>query len=179
MEYFYILLPYIKRINGYCALCVRNCTFGSTTADRNKLLRCTLYCKTRPICPFACSIIIANNGAGTVIVSNTVVRHPRGTKIARPIRAPIRNSIKKQFANGATVYRVYRERLHERSAHERMGNNYDNSGKSRNIIRKIKSEGVVDSLLSRDIDQSIDNLRKQYQKDVSAHGKVPGATQKL
>jgi hypothetical protein len=179
VEYLYILLPYIKRFNGYCALCVRNCTFGTTTADRNQLLRCTLYCKARPTCPFTCSVIITNNGLGTIVVSNTAVRHQRGTKIARPIRAPVRDSIKKQFAHGASVFRVFQERLQSRSAHERKANNYDNSGKTRNIIRKIKSEGAVESLLSRDIDQSIDKLRQQYQKDVNMHGKIPGAIQQI
>jgi hypothetical protein len=54
-----------------------------------------------------------NNGSSTVVVvvSNKTARHPRGIKIARSIRAPIRDSIKNQFANGATVFHVYQEKL--------------------------------------------------------------------
>lgn len=179
MTYLYILLPYIKRFNGYCALCVRDCTFGQTTIDRNQLLRCKLYCKARPICPFSCSIILTNNGGGTVVVSTTEIRHPRGVKIARPIRAPVRDSIKKQFANGATVFRVHQEKLQARSVEERRANNYDNSGKSRNIIRKIKSEGVNESLLAENVDQGLYNLHKKYESEVNVHGKLKGAIQKI
>jgi hypothetical protein len=177
VRYLYILLPYIKRFNGHCALCVRNCTFGVTTDGHNQLLRCMLYCKGRPACPFSCSIIIKNNGSGTIVVSNKEVFHPRGMKIARPIRAPMRDAIKNQFANGATVFRVYQEKLQSRSLEERNANNYDKSGKSRNIIRKIKSEGVVESLLAPDVDQSVNKLRQQYQDEINVDGKVTGAIQ--
>ncbi|CAF1488393.1 unnamed protein product, partial [Adineta steineri] len=179
VKYLYILLPYIKRFNGYCALCVRNCTFGVTTDDHNQLLRCMLYCKGRPACPFSCSIIIKNNGVGTIVVTNREVFHLRGKKIARPIRAPVRDSIKKQFANGATVFRVYQEKLQGRSLAERNANNYDNSGKSRSIIRKIKSESVIESLLAQDVDQSVYKLCKQYQGEVNIDGKVKGAIQQI
>ncbi|CAF1464470.1 unnamed protein product, partial [Rotaria sordida] len=90
VEYLYILLPYIKKFNTYCALCVRNCTFGQTTKDRNQLLRCSLYCSGKPICNFNCSIIVLNNGQGHMIVNNTTVRHAPGIKISRPIREPLR-----------------------------------------------------------------------------------------
>ena len=177
VRYFYILLPYIKRFNGYCALCIRNSTFGVTTDDHNQLLRCMLYCKGRPACPFSCSIIIKNNGNGTIVNTNKEVFHPRGIKLARPIRAPMRDAIKKQFGNGATVFRVHQEKLQARSLEERRGNNYDKCGKSRNIIRKIKSEGVVESLLATDVDQGVNKLRQQYQDEVNVDGKVKGAIQ--
>ncbi|CAF4196118.1 unnamed protein product, partial [Rotaria sordida] len=90
VEYLYILLPYIKKFNTYCALCVRNCTFGQTTKDRNQLLRCLLYCSGKPLCNFTCFIIVLNNGQGHIIVNNNTVRHAPGIKISRPIREPIR-----------------------------------------------------------------------------------------
>ncbi len=97
VSYFYILLPYIKRFNSYCALCVRNCSFGVKTDDHYQLLRCMLYCKGRPACPFSCSVIVKNDGSGAIVVSDKEVFHPRGMKIARPIRAPMRDAIKKQL----------------------------------------------------------------------------------
>ncbi|CAF1463253.1 unnamed protein product, partial [Rotaria sordida] len=91
VEYLYILLPYIKKFNTYCVLCVCKCTFGQTTKDRNQLLRCSLYCSGKPLCSFNCFIIVLNNGQDHIIVNNTTVRHAPGIKISRPIREPIRN----------------------------------------------------------------------------------------
>ncbi len=73
VQYLYILLPYIKQFNKYCGLCVRNCTFGVTTNDHNQLLRCTLYCAGRPVCPFSCSVIVANNGGSHIVVTKTTL----------------------------------------------------------------------------------------------------------
>jgi len=179
VTYLYILLPYIKRFNGYCALCVRDCTFGQTIADRNQLIRCKLYCKRRPICPFSCSVILVNNGSGTIAVERAEVRHPRGVKIPRPIRAPVRDSIKKQFANGSSVFLVHQDNLQARSVDERPANNYDRSGKSRNVIRKIKSEGIKQSLLGEDVDEGLYNLHKKYEAEVNIHGKLKGAIQNI
>jgi len=179
VEYLYIILPYIKQFNKYCGLCVRNCTFGVTNDDHHQLLRCKLYCAGRPICPFKCSVIVGNNGGGHIIVTDTTIRHPRGTKISRPIRQPIRSLLKKQFANGASVYRVYQERLQKRTVEERKANNYDSTGKSRNILRKIKSEGITESLLAPDVDQALSKLYGKFQDEVNADGKIKGAIQQI
>ncbi|CAF5153660.1 unnamed protein product, partial [Rotaria magnacalcarata] len=103
VEYFYILLPYIKQLNKYCGLCVRNTTFGATNNLHHQLLRCNLRCIAHPTCSFSCSVIVQNNGTGNIIVTNGTVRHVRGVKICRPIRAPVRSLIKKRFAQGASV----------------------------------------------------------------------------
>ncbi|CAF4202257.1 unnamed protein product [Rotaria sordida] len=103
VEYLYILLPYIKKFNTYCVLCVCKCTFGQTTKDRNQLLRCSLYCSGKPLCSFNCFIIVLNNGQDHIIVNNTTVRHAPGIKISRPIREPIRSLFKEKFKNSASV----------------------------------------------------------------------------
>ncbi|CAF4583183.1 unnamed protein product [Rotaria socialis] len=140
VEYFYILLPYIKQLNKYCGLCVRNTTFGATNNLHHQLLRCNLRCIAHPTCSFSCSVIVQNNGTGNIIVTNGTVRHVRGVKICRPIRAPVRSLIKKRFAQGASVHRMYQEKLQKRTPEERRGQNYDGIGKNRDVLRKIKSE---------------------------------------
>jgi hypothetical protein len=177
VRYLYILLHYIKQRNSYCGLCVRNITFGMTNVNNRQLLRCTLRCIGRPTCPFSCSVIIKNNGKGHMIVTNRTVRHIRGVKICRPIRAPLRCSIKKQFAQGASVYRMYQEKLQTRTAEQRKGQNYDGIGKSRDILRKIKSEGVLESLLAPDVDQGLSELLERFQSKFNPGGKIKGAIQ--
>ncbi|CAF1441600.1 unnamed protein product [Adineta ricciae] len=177
VQYLYILLPYIKKFNKYCGLGVRNTSFGLQTDRHCKLLRCTLRCVGRPLCPFVCSIIINNNGEGHIIVTNTTIRHPRGKKIARPMREPVRSILKKQFADGASVYRIYQDRLKKRTIEERRGNNYDTVGKTRSVLRKIKSEGLMESLLDPDADKGLDRLREQYHNEINVDGRVQGAIQ--
>ena len=132
VEYFYILLPYIKKFNKYCGLCVKYCHFGMRNAEHNQLLRCVLYCIARPTCPFSCSLIVVNDDNCHVIVTNRRISHIRGNKICRPMREPIRSLLKKQFTYGGSVYRVYQDRLQQRSIEERQAFNYDATGKSRN-----------------------------------------------
>jgi hypothetical protein len=175
VEYFYILYPYIKQMNPYCGLCIRNCTFGVQMNELQQLLRCDLRCAGRPICPFRCSVIIRNDGVGHIIVSNNNIRHKRNTKICRPIRAPLRSSIKEQFNVGASVYRMYQNRLQTRTVEEQQGSNYDSTGKSRAILQKIKSESVIEALLSPEADQGLINLNEQYRTEINARGKVKGA----
>jgi hypothetical protein len=91
----------------------------------------------------------------------------------------MRSLLKKQFANGASVYRVYQERLQKRTIEERNANNYDSTGKSRNILRKIKSEGVIESLLAADFDQALFKLYEKFQDEVNVDGKVKGAIQQI
>ena len=179
VEYLYILLPYLKRFNPYCGLCVRNCTFGATELICRQLLRCNLRCIGNPTCPFKCSVIVLNSGLTYVIVANEMIKHKIGTKICRPIRKPIRCLIKNQFSQGASVYRLHQERLQKRTEEERKGRNYDGIGTSRNTLRKIKSEGIIESLLSPVVDDSLSKLLEQFQKDINPDGKVKGAIQIL
>ena len=153
IEYFYILLPYIKKFNKYCGLCVKYSYFAIRNVDHNLLLRCTLYCVGRPTCSFSSSVIVVNIGNCHMIVTNGTIRHTLSNKICRPIREPTRSLLKARFAHGATVFRVYNEQLQRRSIEERQAFNYDATGKSRSILRKIKSEQAVQSLLSSDVDE--------------------------
>lgn len=93
------------------------------------------------------------------------------------MRRPVRSALKRQFANGASAYRVYQDRLQSRPAKERAGNNYDVVGKSRSIFRKIKSEGSLESLLAADIDQGVWKLYERFHGEVNVDGKVTGAIQ--
>ncbi|CAF4236445.1 unnamed protein product, partial [Adineta steineri] len=58
-------------------------------------------------------------------------------------------------------------------------NNYDTTGKTRNIIAKIKSEGVSESLLAPDVDQAISKLYKRFKDKVNPDGKITGAIQQV
>ncbi|CAF4803751.1 unnamed protein product [Rotaria sp. Silwood1] len=166
-------------MNPYCGLCIRNCTFGVQLDELQQLLRCDLRCSGRPICPFRCSVIIRNDGTGHIIVSNNNVRHKQNSRICRPIRTPLRSIIKQQFNVGASVYRMYQNRLQARSIEERQGRNYDATGKSRAILQKIKSEAVTESLISPDADDGLLKLNEQYRNEVHAGGKVPGVIQSI
>ena len=114
-----------------------------------------------------------------MIVTNGTIRHTRSNKICRPIREPTRSLLKARFVHGASVFRVYNEQLHRRSIEERQTFNYDATDKSRSILRKIKSEQAVQSLLSSDVDESISRLREKSQHDVNADGKIPGAIRQI
>lgn len=93
-------------------------------------------------------------------------------------RKPIWCLIKKQFSQGASVYRLHQERLQKRTE-ERKGRNYDGIGTSRNTLRKIISEGVTESLLSPVVDDSLSKLLGQFQKDINPGGIVKSAIQIL
>ena len=69
--------------------------------------------------------------------------------------------------------------MQRRSIGERQAFNYDATGKSRSILRKIKSEPAVQSLLSSDVDESIARLREKLQHDVNADGKVLDAIKQI
>ena len=144
-----------------------------------KLLRCTLRCAGRPCCPFLCSVFVTNNGSGHITVENPYVRHPPGRKICRPTREPLRSLYKKQFAQGVSVFRMHQELLQKRTPAQKKGQNYDRIGKSRDTLRKIKSEGVIESLLSPDVDQAVGKLLDKFQSEITTSGKVKGAIQVL
>jgi len=105
------------------------------------------------------------------------VRHPKDVKIYRPIRAPLRSLIKQQFAHGASVYRIYQEKLQKRTVTQKEGRNYDGIGKNRDVLRKIKSEGIIESLLDPQVDNSVFKLVKKFQLDLKEAKNVKGAIQ--
>lgn len=177
VSYFYLLLPFLIRFNPYCGLCVDDCTFGSTQLNHRQLLRCYLSCSEKKSCPFKCSVVIQNNGIGHIVVVNRNIVHRSPAKVCRPIRAPLRSLLKQQFAQGSTVFRVHQDRLQKRTKEQRKGRNYDGIGKSRNTLRKIKSEGVIESLLSPVVDEGIFKLLEQFRRDINGDGRVKGAIQ--
>ena len=133
----------------------------------------------RPTCPFACSVVLMNRGIGHIIASNREVIHTQGKRISRPIREPLRSLIKKQFAHGASVHRVHQELLRKRSSEENIVLNYDASGKSGAILRKIKSEYCNESLLSADVEQSVFQSRNRFEEEINFHGVVKGAIHQI
>jgi hypothetical protein len=91
----------------------------------------------------------------------------------------MRALLKKQFINGASVFRIYQDRLQKRTYEERSANNYDTTGKSRNILRKIKSESVTELLLASDINESLSKLYEKFHNEVNPDGKITGAIQQI
>ncbi|CAF4724585.1 unnamed protein product, partial [Rotaria sp. Silwood2] len=59
----------------------------------------------------------------------------------------------------------------------KKGQNYDGIGKTRSILRKIKSEGVTESLLAPDVDQALFKLFEKFQAEINPEGKVAGVIQ--
>lgn len=165
-------------MNPYCGLCISNCTFGATENELQKLLRCYLYCIGKQ-CTFECSIFVRNDGICHILISDNHIRHIGKSKICRFIRAPLRSKLKQQFKLGTSVYRMYQNRLQGRSIKEQQGRNYSAVGKSRAILQKIKSEGVVESLLSPDAVEGLQKLNEQYRAEINPTGKVPGAIQSI
>ncbi|CAF2908496.1 unnamed protein product [Rotaria sp. Silwood2] len=153
------------------------CTFSVTSANHRQLLRCNLRCIDHPVCPFTCSVIVQNNGASYVVVTNRNIRHARGVKICRPIRKPLRSLLKKQFVQGASVYKIHQEKLQKRTLEEKKGQNYDGISKTHSILCKIKSEGVTESLLAPDVDHALFKLFEKFQAEINPDGKVAGVIQ--
>jgi hypothetical protein len=129
------------------------------------------------LCTFSCSVVVLNNGQGYIIVNDGAVRHAAGVKICRPIREPLRRLFKEKFKNGGSVYRIHQEEMQKRSVQEKNANNYDRVGKSRQTVRKIKSEGTCALLLAASVDDGLHNLLKKFRNEVNVDGKVKGAIQ--
>ena len=130
VTYFYIIYPYIKRINPYCGLCVRNRTFGQQNAFEKQVVRVYLQCSKNSSCPFKCSVFVWNNRRMTVAVSNPEIRHKIGDKVSRPIRNPLRSALKQKLRSGVSAYRMFRGLLQNRSDKEKAGRNYSTSVKN-------------------------------------------------
>jgi len=86
---------------------------------------------------------------------------------------------KKEFINGASAYRVYQERLDKRTGEERKASNDDAIGKSQNILRKIKSEGVINSLLIPNVDQGLFKVYEKFKNEINVDDKIKDAIQQI
>ncbi|CAF1145739.1 unnamed protein product, partial [Didymodactylos carnosus] len=152
VEYFYVLLPYLKKFNPYCGLCIQQRYFGKRSMPHDLLLKCLLTCNGRPNCKFRCSLAVQNSGQCTIICANNEINHSKKQRICRPIRAPIRNVLKDKFKAGATVKNVHDQYASERTLSEKSSFNYDLIGTSQKIFKKIKAEAM------NSVDQNRKNL---------------------
>ncbi|CAF3205771.1 unnamed protein product [Rotaria sp. Silwood2] len=84
---------------------------------------------------------------------------------------------KPMCTEGASVYRMYQDKLQQRTAEQKKAQNYDNVGKSRCILSKIKSEGAMEYLLASDVDQGLFKLLEKFKAEVNPNGIIKGAIQ--
>lgn len=177
IEYLNILLPYLKHYNAACALCIISRYFGKNMSNQTHLLvKCLLKCSGKH-CKFKCTVYIRNNGFGFIVASHRQIVHHVTERLSRPIRGARRKVIKEKFKSGASVYRIHAEYDKQRTPNEKKGFNYDATGKSRKIFKKIKAEAIAESLLSPDVINSIAQLHDQLVAHVNERGKIPGAIQ--
>jgi hypothetical protein len=177
IKYFYVILPYAKRYNSYCGLCVQKTYFAKRKRPNDLILRCNVRCKAHPICPFCATIYIYNNGRGIITASDSTVHHRYGEKVSRPIRAPLRSILKEKLLNGSSVFRVRRDQDEKRSKLERLGNNFDLTGTSMSTIRTIKQEAMFQSLMPLNVETSLSNMYTKFQQTINKNGTVNGAIQ--
>ncbi|CAF4046711.1 unnamed protein product [Rotaria sp. Silwood2] len=177
IEYLNILLPHLKHYNAACGLCIRSRYFGKNMSTPNSLLlRCILKCNGA-YCHFKCTVHVLNNGYCFIIALNQKVIHHVGERISRPIRGSQRQAIIDKFKSGASVHRLHTQYSERRSAKEKRSFNYDFTGKSKAIFKKIKAEATANSLLSPDVLSGILQLHDQLANEINHDGIVNGAIQ--
>ncbi|CAF4860384.1 unnamed protein product [Rotaria sp. Silwood1] len=177
IEYLNLLLPHLKHYNSAFGLCIRSRYFGKNASKGTSLLvRCILKCNGT-ICKFKCTVHVMNNGHCFIIAINPKISHHIGERISRPIRGSRRQAIIDKFKAGASVYRLHAQYDKERTKNERKGFNYDCTGKSRKIFKKIKAEATAESLLAPDITLGILQLHDQLVDEINNDGTIKGAIQ--
>ncbi|CAF4808358.1 unnamed protein product, partial [Rotaria socialis] len=177
IEYLNLLLPHLKHYNAACGLCVRSRYFGKNVSKSNALLvRCILKCNGRS-CKFKCNVQVLNNGFCFVIALNRKIFHHVGERIGRHIRGSRRQAIIDKFKSGASVYRLHSQYHEQRSKNEKKGFNYDSTGKSKKVFKKIKAEATVESLLSPDVTLGILQLHDKLADEINNDGIITGALQ--
>ncbi|CAF1531397.1 unnamed protein product [Didymodactylos carnosus] len=76
VDYLYILLPYLKKFNSFCALCISQRYFGKQLLrPTSYLLKCCIHCRGRPKGGFRCSVFVFNSGQVYVQTLNNKVLH--------------------------------------------------------------------------------------------------------
>ncbi|CAF3269861.1 unnamed protein product [Rotaria sp. Silwood2] len=177
IEYLNLLLPHLKHYNAACGLCIRSRYFGkNATRGTSLLVRCILKCNGS-ICKFKCTVHIMNNGNCFITAINRKISHHIREKIGRPIRGCRRQAIIEKFKAGASVYRLHAQYDKERTKNERKGFNYDRTGKSRKIFKKIKAEATAESLLAPNVTSGILQLHDQLLDQINNDGIIKGAIQ--
>lgn len=151
VEYLHTLMPYLKHYNAACALCVRTRYFGQNkTRSNGLLLKCLLKCGGKK-CPFSCAVHVLNDGSCTVTSFSPNIFHSADERISRPIRGSKRRAIKDKFEAGASVYRLHAQYSQQRTSNEKVGFNYDSTGKTKAVFKKIKAETVAETHLAPDV----------------------------
>ncbi|CAF3542908.1 unnamed protein product, partial [Rotaria socialis] len=177
IEYLNTLLPHLKHYNAYCGMCICTRYFGKNISQPTALLhRCTLKCSGH-VCHFKCKVHVLNNGYCFVIAINRKICHRVNEKIGRPIRGSQRRAIMDKFKAGGSVYRVHAQYEEKRTIHEKKGFNYDATGKSKKVFKKIKAEANAESLLSPDISLGILQLHDKLAQEMNSDGIIKGALQ--
>ncbi|CAF1348975.1 unnamed protein product [Adineta steineri] len=95
------------------------------------------------------------------------------------MRDPLRAILKEKLMNGASVFRVRREQDEKRSKLERLGGNFDLTGKSTATIKTIKHEAIAESLLSKDVESGLSNLLTDFRNTINNDGIIRGAIQQV
>ena len=137
---------------------------------------CVLKCSESD-CNFRCTVHVLNNGCGFLIASNRQIFHHVNEKISRPIRGSQRRAIKEKFKAGGSVYRIHAQYDEQRTAGELHGFNYDVTGKSKKVFKKIKAEADAESLLSPNISLGILQLHDKLIDEINNEGTIKGALQ--
>jgi hypothetical protein len=177
IEYLNILLPHLKHYNPACALCIRSRYFGKDMSNPASLLvKCILKCSGEN-CHFKCTVRVLNNGSGLVVSSSQNIYHHIKERLSRPIRGSRRETIKEKFKSGGSVYRIHAQYDKQRTIHEKEGFNYDTTGKSKKVFKKIKSEATGESLLSPDVTGGILQLHDDLVDEINPEGIIKGALQ--
>lgn len=170
IDYFYVLLPHLKHYNPYCALCIRSRYFGTNISKPTSLLvKCMLKCNGR-YCNFKCTVHVLNNGEVFVVSSHPEIIHEITERLSRPIRGSSREKIKEKFKSGGSVYRIHAQYNEQRTMKEKQGFNYDTTGKSKKVFKKIKAEACSESLLSPDVTRGILQLHDQLVDEINYEG---------
>src|SRR5439155_1711331 len=76
-----------------------------------------------------------------------------------------------------SVFRIYNSKLQQRTLKEIQGGNYDGIGKNQTVLRKIKSEGALETLLAPEVEQGLSKLLEKFKSEINPDGKVEGAIQ--
>ena len=177
IEYLNLLLPHLKRYNAACGLCVCTRYFGKNESkSTGLLLRCTLKCSGLS-CQFKCAVHVLNNGSGFIVATNRTIFHRIRERISRPIRGSRRRAIKDKFKAGGSVFRIHSQYDEQRTKRAKQGFNYDATGKSKKVFKKIKAEADAESLLSPNITLGILQLHDRLADEINNEGILKGALQ--
>ncbi|CAF0802050.1 unnamed protein product [Rotaria sordida] len=106
VTYFYILLPYLKQLNKFCGLCVRNCTFGATNDAHHTYRSLAMWCIALLIHTLTWNEFLHN---WTLITIDEEQQ-------ANSIDSPFKSTITKLFYDILRLYSISIKQVHDRSS---------------------------------------------------------------